>query len=485
MKRTNDVRTNKGITLIALVITIIVMLILVAVTVTMAVNGGLFDYARRAGQETNQAISDEQKLAEGSIMDAYLYGTTEEVISLPEYAESLLDEDTGVLTANTKYISGGSAAVIPKGFKVSEVPAEQTIANGLVIEDEEENQFVWVPVAKGTFERTGWWENEPTTKTIEEITENFTLNDYKNYIALYAGYEDIEDMMQNYNGGPFETYLDLIKKLQNSDATEETLEVDTIEYFKKCYKVDSGWGKLNDDFIETAENDPTGEYTNMVNSVNTYGGFYIGRYEAGSNENRKTSKTDETVLVKKGALPYNYVCWAIDMENYEAIKDGYGHGAVYLSLHMYDDKDVGVTSTLCYGAQWDATLKFIKDKVNVTDSTTWGNYGDSTFEFSGGYSSNYGANWSSDTTTKPKRGNYILATGVSDKNKAKNIYDLAGNVLEWTMEAFSTSNRVVRGGQSINPGGGYPASWRNVNSPKNVSFVVGIGFRPTLYITSE
>ena len=57
-------KNQNGITLIALVITIIVMLILVAVTITMAVNGGLFDYARRAGQETNRAIEKEQQLAD-------------------------------------------------------------------------------------------------------------------------------------------------------------------------------------------------------------------------------------------------------------------------------------------------------------------------------------------------------------------------------------------------------------------------------------
>lgn len=60
-------RSQKGITLIALVITIIVMLILVAVTITMAINGGLFDYAKKAGTETNNAIANEQALANGTV----------------------------------------------------------------------------------------------------------------------------------------------------------------------------------------------------------------------------------------------------------------------------------------------------------------------------------------------------------------------------------------------------------------------------------
>lgn len=60
-------RSQKGITLIALVITIIVMLILVAVTIRMAVNGGLFDYAKKASQETNKAMQDESEIGSGNI----------------------------------------------------------------------------------------------------------------------------------------------------------------------------------------------------------------------------------------------------------------------------------------------------------------------------------------------------------------------------------------------------------------------------------
>ena len=58
-------KSQKGITLIALVITIIVMLILVAVTITLAVNGGLFDYAKTAGERTNEAAQNEQVLGNG------------------------------------------------------------------------------------------------------------------------------------------------------------------------------------------------------------------------------------------------------------------------------------------------------------------------------------------------------------------------------------------------------------------------------------
>lgn len=60
-------RSQKGITLIALVITIIVMLILVAVTITMAINGGLFEKAGEASRETNEALQGEQSIANGTV----------------------------------------------------------------------------------------------------------------------------------------------------------------------------------------------------------------------------------------------------------------------------------------------------------------------------------------------------------------------------------------------------------------------------------
>ena len=91
MRATKEMNTNKGITLIALVITIIVMLILVGVTISMAVNGGLFDYAGKAVGDTNNAIKAEQELSNGKIqvdgkwyasIDDYLEGKV--LVELPE-----------------------------------------------------------------------------------------------------------------------------------------------------------------------------------------------------------------------------------------------------------------------------------------------------------------------------------------------------------------------------------------------------------------
>ena len=66
-KRSKTQNTNRGITLIALIITIIIMLILVSVTISMAVNGGLFDYAGKAVGETNNAMLEEGQLGNGQV----------------------------------------------------------------------------------------------------------------------------------------------------------------------------------------------------------------------------------------------------------------------------------------------------------------------------------------------------------------------------------------------------------------------------------
>ena len=71
-------KSQKGITLIALVITIIVMLILVAVTVTMAIQGGLFEKAGEATQKTNEAIEAENQLGSGLVN---VQGTSEKDLS--------------------------------------------------------------------------------------------------------------------------------------------------------------------------------------------------------------------------------------------------------------------------------------------------------------------------------------------------------------------------------------------------------------------
>ena len=102
--------SNSGITLIALIVTIIVMLILVAVTIAMSVNGGLFDYAGKAVSDTQNAIEQEGDIAGGKVtVDGVEYSSIDNYLNnIPASGTYIItekDETTGVLKANATYTS--------------------------------------------------------------------------------------------------------------------------------------------------------------------------------------------------------------------------------------------------------------------------------------------------------------------------------------------------------------------------------------------
>ena len=144
----------------------------------------------------------------------------------------------------------------------------------------------------------------------------------------------------------------------------------------------------------TALNDTTREYAEyaaMKSSVEKYDGFYIARYEAGDGSvslARTTTTTGaHTVVSKKDAWVYNYVGWGksmINVEEYVISDDGttnLGTGAVKLSRKMYTESG-SVVSTLCYGVQWDAAIRFISNTYLDYEKNSIGK---------GWYSENYGS----------------------------------------------------------------------------------------------
>ncbi len=203
------------------------------------------------------------------------------------------------------------------------------------------------------------------------------------------------------------------------------------------------------------------EYNDMCESVKKYNGFYIARFEAGDGDvtsARISSTTAHKVVSKKGAYVYNWVSWGVSMKSVGTT------GAVYLSRNMYKGNKY-VVSTLCYGVQWDAVMNFVNDtNHNIANSRSWGNYNNST----------------DNAKTNSGESNMNYTTGRSEAWKAKNIYDLAGNLWEWTMEAYSSNNRVIRGGCYYASGKAAPASGNSKNKPSTVS--EGYTFRPALYI---
>ena len=237
---------------------------------------------------------------------------------------------------------------------------------------------------------------------------------------------------------------------------------------------DWGKGKTGDDFENLSEpysnvsyTEEVEEYNKMKASVEKHGGFYIARYEAGKGDNN-------TVVSKKGADVWNSISWGAGMTNVGT------SGAVALARSLYpEENDYNVVSTLCYGLQWDAAINFIKDVPNpcvsgkkyIEDSTSMG-----------WYSNNY-TSGNPDHKTGKDLNVDTNSDGIVDlfaTNKVKNIYDMAGNAFEFSMEAYSNNVRVVRGGSYGADGSISPASFRSTYGPGFVNDRGG--FRPALYL---
>ena len=205
-------------------------------------------------------------------------------------------------------------------------------------------------------------------------------------------------------------------------------------------------------------NDLTGEwaeYTAMVESVKKFGGFYIGRYETG--------KVDTGIVVKKEQTVYSNLAWGNNMIDVGT------DSAVTLSRGMYNSS-ASVVSTLIYGVQWDAALNFISkiDSTYATNSYGKGWYNSAEYNY---------------TTTNPSHltGKDIIENGKVT-NAPCNIYDMAGNMLEWTMESIHMNEnlRIVRGGSYGGYGKSNPASYRSKKIPSGI--LDRGGFRIALYL---
>ena len=429
-------KINKGITLIALIITIIILLILVGVSINLAIKGDLFGSAEKAVAGTNDKVAQEQTRVD-ELMDEL--GRIEE--------QQRQDNLPGKrVTENTKYIRDGKTAWIPKGFTVSGIKSEQSINKGLVIYD----------IPEGT---TVDWSNPDGVKTAYNqfvwIPVEVKSTDTENSIASFYRSEWAENTA---TGGERTTGL-------STDYTEP-------------YSYDT-----TNNYDQT--NGITVQITELTKSIYKYGGFYIGRYEAGSTtERQKSSSQTEEFVVQQDKYPYVLVIWGIKMSDVSI-------GAVYLCNNLYSktNTNYGATSMLCTGASWDSMLDFIKDSSHsVTDSTTWGNYSNSEtykiYRGSLGVYSNSVYTWNTANATAgtevTKGDEILLTTGATERNSSKNIYDVAGNCCEWTTESCRSFWRSAVGGGYSYDGSRLPASGRNPTTP--TPGYPGYGFRPVLYI---
>ena len=435
-------KNKKGITLVALVVTIVVLLILAGVSINLVLgNNGIIAKAKEA----------ETKSAEASQND--LIGMNE----LTQQLEGVLNENgggnTGESGTDIKVPAEATAETAPYFPDNTFAKKEGTIDTGLVIQDAKGNEYVWVVVPRTTavYATTGLGK---TTFTDADYTNIET--DLKNYTSIYR------------NG---------------------------TNYSDTWYADDKNEGWLSETEYKALKN-------KMLKSVYENGGFYVGRYEAGIIENRTgepgtnsdgkyTIEGMPAPLSKADAYPYTWVTRTQAQNLAQNVNSG------------------TKASSLMFGIQWDLVLAFMsKDKAKITsteiltkDSTTIGNYMNSAFQLSqtGKYAIclNYVANskWNTSTTVTANfvdasrkkivqslEGNGILVTtGTSEQNKVMNMYDIAGNVVEWTLENSSPTYAPC-----VYRGGGYD----NIGSSRSSSSYYdrytdhtndGIGFRVSLF----
>ena len=391
---------NKGITLVALIITIVVMLILVAVSINILVNSNLIGHAEKTGDAYTGAIKNEEKLGNDGITI-----NDKEYASIDDYIESRkpLPEGAGKkFTETKKYTDGTKTAVIPGGFTVSGIRNETKIDGGLVIylipDDELENvkwdgtektkydQFVWVPVT-----------NVNKMFMCQSKTANTECN-----ITLVNGIPTCTNHSNSTN---------MAGRLYATSAGEDSFNSSLTT---QTYNANDG---LREPAIVTGKADGTGtsydgsigltlstlqeEYNSAIKKVTVSKGFWIGRYET-SGMNSSNDDIAVNIVAGKGTSDGIYnVNW------YRMYKQQQN----YASQKNLDTSKI--QSTMVFGAAYDQTMLF--------------------------------ANCATETT--PKKDVSAVITGKVETDCYKNIYDLCGNLREWTTEASYISGRVFRGRQ--------------------------------------
>ena len=418
---------NKGVTLIALAVTIVVMLILAGVTISV-LNGenGIVKQAQKAKEESKikelkekvridiagkrvENINGELRVSVlKEILDKYFDNvpvetqiTSETELKAKEeygkYEMKISDIDVGEITYETSYTIfkdvNGEQVPIPEGYIVSENSDENIVNKGLVISDSRGNEYVWISCTvdsssnKLQYKRTEWGVEKDGTDNSRAIKDELTLKDI-----------DV-------------TY----SKTDTDNGINEEISKEIV-------------AQIN------AEKE----------SIKKYGGYYIGRYEVG--------KDNKTAVIKAEQEPYVNIKWS---KAYELAK-GIGGGE-------------GATTYLCSSYSWDTAINFIQN-------TTGKNYATSIIGFNGNWKSQEVKD-SSGKVIKPVNTAQRLNTGLT--TALCNIYDMGGNVGEFTTELNPGMSEtvVLRGGHNNTD---RPAGRRGDCSSGDANS--SYGFRATLFL---
>lgn len=362
---------------------------------------------------------------------------------------------------NRTYIDGENyTAVIPAGFMVSGKSGaessgastsgtgntnssnssdETTISKGMVLKDTSGNEFVWVPVNQAIYipGKTAIPTSTSSTTTYYKpmaITQSGNANNYESVIYNYNGVKSYKNTSST--GVGKSSYRE--PSLITGSADGYTWNVDKPT--GTSYDVNTTYYQdiLGFSSIQEYGNYINKEYTNMVNSTNNYGGFYIGRYETSINGNAVQSKSGKT--------PMSNLNWYNSYLNQDSNRN---------SNNTYYETQ-SVVSSMIWGSQYDSMLNWVLEGVEKSklQATTYGN-----------------------------RTNAQTVTGNYSNDVINNIYDLMANDYEWTQECHSTNVRVYRGNSFDKSKSANATSRGYAITPVNSG--IAYGTRMALYINES
>lgn len=376
----------------SITITVVASMLFITTMITIA----YFTISNKSNDQSKKIsqVADSYKVTNSDLVQKYKDIqdklndiTTMSISEMKSLGNTMFAKGTNTETIDTD----GNKIIIPGGFKIVEEENIVTdkVENGFVIEDKNENQWVWIPVS-----------SEDLAKMYVEDSTGWTMYGTSGNTSVNTKLRTRELTRQN-------TFIlstrELPRQMPGNTSTyrEPDLlsENDTVQQ----YRTQAGFGDLID--MATKLKD---DYRDMIDSVGKNGGFYIGRYEIGKN----TSDNNKP-QIKPGRV-INDTNWY----NIYAACKSFSNGSVQ--------------ARMIWGCQWDQVCRFINehgDKVNLDDSTTYGNFNNSVGE----------------AAINSGVGNFNSTTGRNEAWKTNNIYDFAGNCIEFTQEAYITGFRAVRG----------------------------------------
>ena len=465
------IKKREGITLIALVVTIVILLILASISIgALTGDNGIIDQSHTAKEDTEIASWEEQ--IDLAIIDAEkkhrkpsLDDVKEELKNkgvIDDYSQ--VDKD-GVITTNEPtyeiagklddYVPFGpgkfankneeytdetseeeyKTVTVPEGFQI--LPDESKIDEGLVIEDKNGSQFVWIPVSDindmaqcANVSSTSLCNLELKGNELKCTTHNSTEIVGKLYATDTGENFGTANTTYNPNSGLREPAV----VTNSTSGTGKAYDgyTNNLSIIKENY--------TTEEFLKDLKN----QYKEMATSVAKYKGFYVGRYELGLEGDTPVSKNASADENKDKVV-------TADASN-EKTKWWYGLYKKCLEYTAPETENSPVISSMIWGSQYDAMMNFMKRRGEESSITSTNN-------------------------SSIQNNSYV--TGQKETDIIKNIFDLYACNREWTLEANSIIRRVLRGGYS---GNSYSPSYRDTDYGSPTSAVTGYSSRLTLYI---